>query len=76
MVTVEHNPNPLLRKAHLICLNLSSFKMIEAMGLKVIASGFPFSGITSVSNFMKIYQAVQSYYLGQTDRHTDSQREW
>jgi hypothetical protein len=30
---MEHNPNPLLSKAHLTTLNISKFKMIEAMGL-------------------------------------------
>jgi hypothetical protein len=38
MVTMEHNPNPLLSKAHLTTLNLNNFKMIEAMGLEIIAS--------------------------------------
>jgi hypothetical protein len=42
MVTMEHNnPNPQLSKAHLTNLNLNNFKMIEAMGLKIIASGSP-----------------------------------
>jgi hypothetical protein len=35
------NPNPLLSKAHLTKLNLNNFKIIEAMGLKIIASKFP-----------------------------------
>jgi hypothetical protein len=34
--------------------------MIEAMGLKIIASR-SLNDITSVPNFMKIYQVVQSY---------------
>jgi hypothetical protein len=38
MVTMEHkNPNPLLSKAHLTTLNIDEFKLIEAMGLKIIA---------------------------------------
>jgi hypothetical protein len=41
MVTMEHNPNPLLSKDHLTTSNLSNFKMIEAMGLEIIASRTP-----------------------------------
>jgi hypothetical protein len=42
LVTMKHkNPNPLLSKAHLRTLNLSNFKMIEAMGLKIIATSSP-----------------------------------
>jgi hypothetical protein len=41
MVTMEHNPNPQSSKAHLTNLNVSNFKIIEAMGLKVIASKTP-----------------------------------
>jgi hypothetical protein len=37
MVTIEHNPNPQFSRAHLTALNLSNFKIIEAMGLKIIA---------------------------------------
>jgi hypothetical protein len=33
-----NNPNPQFRKAHVTNLNLNNFKMIEAMGLKIIAS--------------------------------------
>jgi hypothetical protein len=36
-----NNPNPLLSKAHLTTLNINKFKMIEAMGLKIIASRSP-----------------------------------
>jgi hypothetical protein len=39
MVTMEHNSNPLLSKAHLTTLDLSNFKMIEAMGLKLLHRG-------------------------------------
>jgi hypothetical protein len=41
MVTVEHNPNPQFSKAHLKTLNLNNFKMIEFIGLKIIASRSP-----------------------------------
>jgi hypothetical protein len=38
MVTMTHkNPNPQITKAHLTTLKLSNFKIIEAMGLKIIA---------------------------------------
>jgi hypothetical protein len=36
-----NNPNPLLSKAHLTMLNVNKFKMIEAMGLKIISSRSP-----------------------------------
>jgi hypothetical protein len=39
MVTMEHKQSKLkVSKAHLTILNLNNFKMIEAMGLKIIAS--------------------------------------
>jgi hypothetical protein len=38
---MEHNPNPLLSKAHLTNSNLSNYKTIEVMGLKIIASRYP-----------------------------------
>jgi hypothetical protein len=41
MVTMEHNPNTLLSKAHVTTLNINKLKMIEAMGLKIIASRSP-----------------------------------
>jgi hypothetical protein len=39
-----NNPNPLLSKAYLTNLNLNHFKMIEAMGLKIIALRSPSMG--------------------------------
>jgi hypothetical protein len=36
-----NNPNPPLSKAHLTTLNLNNFKMVEIMGLKVIAVRSP-----------------------------------
>jgi hypothetical protein len=42
MVTMEHNKtNPQFNKAHLTNLILNNFKMIEAMGLKIIISRSP-----------------------------------
>jgi hypothetical protein len=41
MVTMENNPNSQFIKAHLTTLNLNNFKIIEAMGLKIIASWSP-----------------------------------
>jgi hypothetical protein len=38
---MENNSNPLLSKAHLTRLNINKFKMIEATGLKIIASMSP-----------------------------------
>jgi hypothetical protein len=40
-ITMEHNPNPLLSKAHLTNSNFSNYKMIEVMGLKIIAPRSP-----------------------------------
>jgi hypothetical protein len=53
-------------------LNLSHFKKVEDIGLKIIASKSPLNGINSLLNFMKIYQAVQKLLVGdtQTDRQT------
>jgi hypothetical protein len=36
-----NNPNPQFNKAHLTSLNFNKFKIIEAMGLKIIASRAP-----------------------------------
>jgi hypothetical protein len=59
-----NNPNTRFSKAH-TTLNLSNFKIIEAMGLKMV----PLNGITSVPNYMKICQVVQKLLVGeQTDR--------
>jgi hypothetical protein len=42
MVTMEHkNPNSEFSKAYLTTLKLNNFKMIEATGLKIIASRSP-----------------------------------
>jgi hypothetical protein len=41
MVTMENNPNSQYSKAHPTTLNLNNFKIIEAMGLKIIASWSP-----------------------------------
>jgi hypothetical protein len=39
--TMQSHFNPLLSNTHLINLNLNNFKMVEAMGLKIIASRSP-----------------------------------
>jgi hypothetical protein len=39
MVTMGQDPNTQFSKAHLTSLNLNNFKTIEAMGLKIAASG-------------------------------------
>jgi hypothetical protein len=41
MITMEHNPNPQFSKAQPTTLNLNNFKLIEAMGLKIIALRSP-----------------------------------
>jgi hypothetical protein len=53
---------------HLTILNLNNFKIIEAMGMKIIAWRSPWR---STPNFMKIYQAVQKLLVGDTE--TDRQ---
>jgi hypothetical protein len=42
MVSMDiNNPNPQFSKAHLTNLNLNNFKIIESMGLEIIASRSP-----------------------------------
>jgi hypothetical protein len=36
-----NNPNPLFSKVHLTDLNLNNFKVVEAMGFKIIALRSP-----------------------------------
>jgi hypothetical protein len=38
---MDQDPNPQFSNAHPTTLNLNYFKMIEAMGLKIIAPGSP-----------------------------------
>jgi hypothetical protein len=73
---MEHNPNAQFMKARLKILNLNNFKMIEAMRLEITASWSPWNGITSIPNFMKIYQSVQTLLVGdtQTDIHRKTDR--
>jgi hypothetical protein len=62
MVTMEHNPNPQFSNAHLTTLNLNIFIMIEAIGLKInYCIEVPLNDITSMLNFMKIYQRFRIY---------------
>jgi hypothetical protein len=52
-------------------LNINHFKMAEDMALTIMHWG-PLNGITSVPNFMKIYQAVQQLLVqGHRHRQTD-----
>jgi hypothetical protein len=42
MVTMEHEQyKPTVSKAHVEILNLNNFKVMEAMGIKIITSRFP-----------------------------------
>jgi hypothetical protein len=43
------------------------------MGFKIIASRSSWMAITSVTNFMKFYQAVQKVLVGDTQTETDTQ---
>jgi hypothetical protein len=65
-----NNPNPLLSMAHLTTLSLSNFKMIEAVGLKIIQG--PLEWHYLCTKFHEIYQVVQKLLVGdiQTDKQT------
>jgi ubiquitin C-terminal hydrolase len=65
------NINPEFSKAQLTNVNFNNFKMIEAI-IKSHCIEVPLNGITSVPNFMKIYQAIQKLLVGdiQTDKQT------
>jgi hypothetical protein len=41
MVVMQHNPNPQFSKAHLTALNINNFKVIDAMGIKVVTARSP-----------------------------------
>jgi hypothetical protein len=67
-----NNPNPLLSKAHLTTLNLSNFKMVEAMGLKIIASRSPFEWHYLRTKFHENLPSGSKVITGgHTDRHSD-----
>jgi hypothetical protein len=69
-----NNPKPLLSKDHLTNLNLNNFKMIQDMGLIIIASrSLEWNYLCTIPNFMKIYQAVRKLLVGgtQTDSHLE-----
>jgi ubiquitin C-terminal hydrolase len=65
----KKNTNPQFSKAHLTNVNFNNFKTIKAI-IKNHCIEVPLNGITSVPNFMKIYQAIQKLLVGdtQTDR--------
>jgi len=56
-----NNPNPQFSKAHLTTLNLSNFKMIEAMGLKIIASRSPWMALLRYKIWLKSTKRFTSY---------------
>jgi hypothetical protein len=59
---MEHNnPNPQFSKAYLTILNLNSFKIIEAMGLKVIASRSSWMALTPYKISWKSTKLFKSY---------------
>jgi hypothetical protein len=47
--------------------------MVEDMGLKIYCIEVPLNGITPISNFIKIYQAVQKLLVGHAHTQTDRQ---
>jgi hypothetical protein len=70
MVTMEHNPNPQFSKADLTTLNLSDFKMIEAMGLKLLHRG-PLEWNYILTKFHEILPSGSKVISGEhTDRQT------
>jgi hypothetical protein len=78
--TMLNNPNLLFSKVewcrycnHLTTLNLSHFKVVEAMGLKLVAS-VPCNTIATLQNFIQIYQLVQ-YLLQEKQRHRHVNRQ-
>jgi hypothetical protein len=72
MVTMEHKQSkPTVNNAHLTNLKFKNFKVAEAMRLKIIA----LNGITSVTNLMKIFQAVQKLLVGDTQTDTETDRQ-
>jgi hypothetical protein len=58
------NTNAQFSKAYLTALKFDTFQIIQAMILKKYCIEVPLNDITSIQNFMKSYQAVQ------TDRQT------
>jgi hypothetical protein len=76
VVTMEHNPNPLLSKANLTTLNINNLKLLKLWDYCIEV---PLNGITSVPNFMKMYVAVQKLLVGThrpTKTQTDRQTNW
>jgi hypothetical protein len=66
MITMEHNPNSQSSKARLTTLNLN-FKVIEAMGSKIIASRPPYLRTKVHENLLSGSKFIGG---GQTDRWT------
>jgi hypothetical protein len=68
---MEHkNTYPHFSKAHLTNLNLSNFKMIEAMGLKIIASKSPWMALARHKISWKYTKLLKIISREQTDRQT------
>jgi hypothetical protein len=72
------NPNTLLSKAkwckyciHFCSLNLNSFKMVDAMGLKIISLRPPSVATPAYQISWKSTIQFKSYLGGQTGRQTD-----
>jgi hypothetical protein len=72
--TVLTNLNPLPSKAdwcryciHLSSLYLNYFKRVDTIGIKTHHIAVPFSGTTSIPNFIQIYQSAQKL-LGEGSR--------
>jgi hypothetical protein len=62
-----YSTNAQFSKAYLTTLKFNNLKMIEAIGIKNWCIEVPLNGITSMPNFVKIYQAVQKLLVGDTD---------
>jgi hypothetical protein len=72
MVTMEHNPNPHFSKAHLTILNLYNFKIIKAMGLKILHRG-PLEWHCLHTKFHEDLPSDSNVISGE---HTHRQRDW
>jgi hypothetical protein len=75
MVTMENKQSkPQFSKAHLTAMNLNNFKMIEAMGLKIIASRSTWMALPPYQKSWKSTKRIKSDGgHGQTDTQTDRQ---
>jgi hypothetical protein len=61
IVTMEHNPDPQFSKAHLTNMNLNNIKMIQAIGLQIIASRSPLMALPPYQTSRNSTKRLRSY---------------